>query len=851
MRFKVVTTGKVLLCLLACGLFLTGPLQPMFAADRRAVAGEVAAVPLENAATSTETSGVPFIYDGFEAGLVDWTLQSKGNGGEGTVSLESGSYTGRGDSAGGSNAAWGGYASAGGYGAGGGDSPAGVHSVRIAPAGDGEWRFSTPKKIPVATGDLLELKGWIKRLGSGAATLSARGCDARGNAVEWQIDAPVIEGDAAWGVVATRLVIPPGIAYIQPQLAGQGGGVTWADDLSLTPVMAPRRNPAMPAQARTENAVFSIAVHTDDLTLAVTDKRTGQAWRQQALRSDFILIDIQSGKQIVMALRHIASGNDVLATIKPIGDSPEFTVTLSGEGMLGSALRFPHPFVSGPGTQAVIPRGQGILWPADAPSLPFMRLPAYSGEGLAMPFWGITDGERGLMTLLETPDDSAVHLERIEGKLALSPQWEPQKGRFAYDRRLRYILFDRGGFVAMAKRYREYVRSGDRFVSLEKKARDNRELNKLIGAANIWYEGKGDPEVAGEMKALQFDKVLWNHVEGDTQAALGPEAIQQINALGYLCGRSDLFHQVVNPEKAEHLAAGLDPRWPQSIWPDGLVTGPDGEWVRGWKAKAKDGGWIDGAIVSDEAALSVARWRIPTVLKDSPYGAWLIDGVTSLPWQEDYHQRHPMTRSQSRQSRMNLLKVASSELKRVTGSVGGHDAATPFVHYFEGMMGVTPQAGPGGGVDSTAGGKAGSQPAAALSADHRYGIPLWELVHHDSVLSYWRRDEGNNSLPEQWEKRDLFNILYGTPPLYTLDRDGWKKDKQRLAESYQKVSSVARKVGTAEMTDFRFLTPDRSVQQSVFANGVTVTVNFGSHAYTINAWSELKPMGYLVTDTKK
>jgi hypothetical protein len=34
------------------------------------------------------------------------------------------------------------------------------------------------------------------------------------------------------------------------------------------------------------------------------------------------------------------------------------------------------------------------------------------------------------------------------------------------------------------------------------------------------------------------------------------------------------------------------------------------------------------------------------------------------------------------------------------------------------------------------------------------------------------------------------------------------------------------------MTDHRFLTPDRNVQQTRFANGIVVTVNFGAAAYT-------------------
>ena len=41
------------------------------------------------------------------------------------------------------------------------------------------------------------------------------------------------------------------------------------------------------------------------------------------------------------------------------------------------------------------------------------------------------------------------------------------------------------------------------------------------------------------------------------------------------------------------------------------------------------------------------------------------------------------------------------------------------------------------------------------------------------------------------------------------------------------------------MTDHRFLTPDRSVQQTHFANGVIVTVNFGDKPFRLPDGTEI------------
>jgi hypothetical protein len=117
---------------------------------------------------------------------------------------------------------------------------------------------------------------------------------------------------------------------------------------------------------------------------------------------------------------------------------------------------------------------------------------------------------------------------------------------------------------------------------------------------------------------------------------------------------------------------------------------------------------------------------------------------------------------------------------------------------------------------------------AKFQLGHDYRLPLWELVYHDCVVAqgYW--GDYNNKLPALWDKRDLFNVLYGTPPMFMFNRRLWGENRARFVQSYRNTCPHVRQVGYQEMTDHRFLTPDRSVQQTVFANGVLITVNFGS-----------------------
>ena len=128
----------------------------------------------------------------------------------------------------------------------------------------------------------------------------------------------------------------------------------------------------------------------------------------------------------------------------------------------------------------------------------------------------------------------------------------------------------------------------------------------------------------------------------------------------------------------------------------------------------------------------------------------------------------------------------------------------------------------------------------------QYRLPLWELVYHDCVVAQWYWGDYNNKLPAIWDKRDLFNALYGTPPMFMFDKAFWEKNKDRFVQSYRNTCPIARATGYSEMTDHQFLTADRSVQQTTFANGVTVTVNFGDKVYKGTDGSDLAPKGLKV-----
>ena len=458
-----------------------------------------------------------------------------------------------------------------------------------------------------------------------------------------------------------------------------------------------------------------------------------------------------------------------------------------------------------------------------------------------MAFWGATDGQAGHMAIIETPDDAALRITRTDGRLCIAPEWDPQKGRFGYVRRLRYVFFDKGGHVAICKRYRSYARQTGLLKTFAQKRAGNPSVDMLMGAVNVWCWERDALSIVREMKGLGIERILWSRRQS-------PQVVEAMNRIGgVLTSRYDIYQDLMDPQIVKNKLRGQHPDWTQGGWPDDIMLDQRGEPRKGWAVRGKDGQMYPCGVLCDSRALKYARQRVPAELGTHPYRCRFIDTTTASPWRECYHPDHPMTRSDSRKSKMELLRYMSEEMKLVTGSETGHDAAVPYVHYFEGMLSLGPYRVPDAGRNMSRIWDEVPERVAKFQVGHKYRLPLWELVYHDCVVAQWYWGDYNNKLPALWDKRDLFNVLYATPPMFMFNRQVWEQNKERFAQSYKNVCPVVREVAYAEMIDHIFLTPNRDVQQTKFSNRVTVTVNFGDRAYVLPDGTKIGPMGFHVS----
>ncbi len=455
---------------------------------------------------------------------------------------------------------------------------------------------------------------------------------------------------------------------------------------------------------------------------------------------------------------------------------------------------------------------------------------AWDGRSLggmySMPWFGATDPAtgQGYVAIFETPDDATFRGAKVAGErgdvLAVQAVQRPQKARLGDPRRMLYHFAERGGYVALAKRYRAYAAATGLLKTLREKRRERPAIDKLVGAVDI-YAG-ADFGNLEELRQFGVDRALVYGFSGDR--------VREINDLGYLTTRYDIYTDL------------YEPGTPPSTWercegfafPDDVIKTADGSNQIGWcpVPNPQTGRDDPSYVICWACGLRTLRQKMPKRLADSPLQAYFLDCVTSAGMYECYDPRHPLTRTADREVRVAQFAYLAGDLGLVVGSEAGRDWAVPVADYFEGLM-------------STATWMAAPQelqglPFEAIESNPRYEeyglnpnrrVPLFQLVYGDCCESTWWWGDNSHRMYSAWAQKDLLQMIHASMPMWILWRpqqDLFLANMERFKECYDNVCRWRRVVGYDEMTDHERLSPDGLVQRSRFANGASVVVNFAA-----------------------
>jgi hypothetical protein len=471
---------------------------------------------------------------------------------------------------------------------------------------------------------------------------------------------------------------------------------------------------------------------------------------------------------------------------------------------------------------------------------PLEEFPHYAFEGgrLDINFLGVCDLDSGAgyLVILDTPDDATVYFPkfRFKGKELPAPRiyWEPSKGKFSYPRELILHFTSDGSYVALAKAYREYAKSKGLIVPFSEKVKKNPNIRRLFGAPDVWFEwDRGDYlSFALEAKTYGVEKMLLH-------ARSSPESLLKVNSLGYITSEYDNYTDILPIEEGK----GVDSS--HGRIPDDVVLKADGQRMTAWLTWDKKTQYMKRCPALWRSA---AQEVIPKVLQQYPFIGRFIDVTTAEGLYECYDPNHPLTRAGKRQCGVELLSYVRS-LKLVVGGEHGIWWAVPVLDYIEGMMSCNPFfSWPAGHLirpkskqeefTDPWGHKLPSWEAyEKWGIGHKWRAPLWELVFHDCIVPTWYWGDSTDFLleaaPEITPKKNAFNILYGTIPMFWSRT--WNSNRDVFLQSYRVTCKLHEVIADKEMIKHEFVTPDHDVQRTVFSDGTEVIVNFGEKPYKL------------------
>ena len=589
---------------------------------------------------------------------------------------------------------------------------------------------------------------------------------------------------------------------------------------------------------------LSLSLHTADHRYTIHDEKTGRIWRSEAVSDWLALVNVEKVDDRTLKLEMFDrfARQPITAQVALTKErAVRFSLSAASyDAPVAGASRYPPRFSAdlADGQFVFCDRSCGVLLDQHDPTYSHWPLRVYGNTNcLDMPWVGLFDHDRrdGMMLLAETPADAEVaFIRHADGRHWPEVRWLPSMDRFEYPRTASLRFSESGGYVALAKNYRKYLKEQNRFRTLAEKRKDKPEVERLRGAPALWG-GRLPAKFIRQMRPLGIRRGIVNNCKE-------PGIVAWLNELGYLTGCYDGYTDFLEGETAFHR---------DSVAKAAVRSRPGGPPKHGWKLRGgRQMFWRSSALWNAALNSYVVR-----ELSQIPYTARFIDVGAAAELLEDYHPDHTLDRRQDLSNRRALYE-RMNDFGLVLGTEHGNDWVTDLVEYFEGTMSgpFWWSSWPAGYLDRPRRDQF-TENYLKFGIGFAHRVPLWELVYHDCALTtwYWGDTAGLlfEAAPELSDRKDLLNILYGTTPLFWINGTGFRlpEEVHRMLRSYHDTCPLHEVVAFEQMLSHEFLSEDRAVQRTQFANGTTIVVNFSEEPRAMEVDSQevfLAPRGFHV-----
>ncbi len=468
----------------------------------------------------------------------------------------------------------------------------------------------------------------------------------------------------------------------------------------------------------------------------------------------------------------------------------------------------------------------------------------FGTAGAYMPWFGqIKEGE-GCLALCTTPWNAGYQAEHPAGGpyTHVNVYFEPSLGRMEYRRVMRYTLMSHCDYNDMCKVYRTYVNEQGNLRTLREKAAKVPVIDRLIGSGFVHTGIKTqvcensdffDPEqpdknnhlttfAAREAQMREIHeagaKKVYLHLDGWAQPGYdnqhpdytpaceeaggwaGMKSLADtMHELGYLFGIHDQYRdfylssQSFDEDYACRLMDGTIPR--HQRWAGGPQS------------------YLCGTQAPYYVKRNFAKLEEQQIELDCAY----LDVFTCNEGDECNNPRHRMSRRECYEARNHCFDYLMSR-GILPSSEEVNDWCVPsmvFCHYAPYDFMLRKPGSPKFGVP----------------------VPLFNLVFHDCLIEPWMMDQVSED-----EDYMLYAVLNGGAPYLLRDGAypnfdgsfetmglGLKEDIKRC----DVVCELHEKVAKCEMVRHELVDGEYTVQRTVFADGTSVTVDFGKQTYEI------------------
>lgn len=357
---------------------------------------------------------------------------------------------------------------------------------------------------------------------------------------------------------------------------------------------------------------------------------------------------------------------------------------------------------------------------------------------------------------------------------------------------------------------------------------------------------------AATIKNLQdsgLQRLLLTLGEGWEGGLWHPEAVRKGVEAGYLMAPYDSYETALaDTENPDWTTAHLGSR----AYRDCAIMLKNGQLKTGFQ---KSGHYTDPRCVRP-----LLQARVAAVQAKAGFNAWFLDAYATGMLFDSYRSVLGMTQAQNAEGNVDAARWIASHLQLPVGSEDGNATTARGVLFAHGMQ--TPVMGWGDREmtqDKQSPYYVGAwyppeepavffkrvplkEPLRTVYFAPAMRLPLYQAVFHGSVITthHWLFD--SLKLSNVQAENELTQLLYNVPPLYHLSAATLKQRLPMMQRQDGFFRPLHERLATQALTDFRWLSSDRLVQQTTFADGTRLVANFaqeerdGYAGRSVTAW---------------